>query len=248
MPDALVQSLRRGIEIVELLSGSDEGLTLRELAGKLGLKPPTTHNLLRTLVAAGWVCKTQRPGVYRLAGAVGELARRADQALGTAAWRAELLRLAGQRAGVQYIVARRAGQEIMAVLRVIPERPGEVQQPQGAVLHPYTTASALVYQAFASLDERQEYRSAHPFWEKGAALWGSPPQLEQFLAHVRDVGYAVLAAPDEGLFKAAVPVAGRHGLVAILGASAPVATVDADAQRACVRELVESAGRLAQPA
>ena len=55
----LVQSLLRGLDLVEMLADHPEGLHLNDIAAKSGLKKPTAHNLLRTLCARGFAA---RPG------------------------------------------------------------------------------------------------------------------------------------------------------------------------------------------
>ena len=50
---ALVQSLLRGLSIVELVAESESGVSLTEIAGHLGVGRPAAHNLARTLVTNG---------------------------------------------------------------------------------------------------------------------------------------------------------------------------------------------------
>ena len=56
----LVQSLLRGLDIVELLAAHPEGMRLNDLADATGLKKPTAHNLLRTLCARDFVAQDDR--------------------------------------------------------------------------------------------------------------------------------------------------------------------------------------------
>ena len=53
----LVQSLLKGLDILQLISSNPEGMRLNELAGISKLKKPTLHNLLRTLAARDFVIK-----------------------------------------------------------------------------------------------------------------------------------------------------------------------------------------------
>ena len=68
----LVQSVERSFDIIELLGRSSGSVGVTEVARDLGLKTPTTHNLLRTLTARGYVSrdKNQR---YRLGFGCGQL-------------------------------------------------------------------------------------------------------------------------------------------------------------------------------
>jgi IclR family acetate operon transcriptional repressor len=59
----LVHSLRRGLEILELLAGVPEGLLAKNISARSGLNLSTCYHLLNTLIAAGYVAKhagTQR--------------------------------------------------------------------------------------------------------------------------------------------------------------------------------------------
>ena len=51
-----VQSLDRALDLIEALAGADE-LGVSELAAQTGLVPSTTHRLLATLVARGYVAQ-----------------------------------------------------------------------------------------------------------------------------------------------------------------------------------------------
>lgn len=76
-----VESLRKGLEILELLCGAGrDGLALAQVADEMGFKRTTTHNLLKTLSMCGHALNVGE-GRYRLGPKVADLARLITSAL-----------------------------------------------------------------------------------------------------------------------------------------------------------------------
>lgn len=214
----LVQSLTRGLLILEALAASRDGLTLQELATRLDVRPPTAHNLLRTLAAKKYVERRSNPLRYILGSTAVDLAQRhrTRDLLKTAS---EVLLDAAKTAPQCVLtLAQLHGGEVTAVLRVSPEQPGTVQHPASQIMNPYTSASSLLFQAFLPPDDRESYRRHYPFSEYGGAGWRSLEQLDRFLAESRKLGHVHLA--DATLYRAAAPVFsdGRE-LIAATGVS-----------------------------
>ena len=64
MPAGQVQSLTRGLSILEALAKSGSGLTLTDVAQRLQLPPSTTHRLLSTLERMGYVYQAGELGLW----------------------------------------------------------------------------------------------------------------------------------------------------------------------------------------
>lgn len=220
----LVQSLLRGLELLRLLAGAEEGLTLRELTTASGLKQGTAYKLLQTLLAAGYVSRTERPVHYFLGPAVFGLAasyqhrsllQRAEVAV-----RELFAYLRPLNANV--VLTEALAGEVEIVLRMSPERPGTLEKPRGRVMTAYSSACSLVFQAFWTDRERREYRQRHPFWEEGAYLWETQERLEAELAGIRQRGFALPVFPGGHTRLLAVPVfEANEQFVAVLGVSMP---------------------------
>ncbi|MEN6401804.1 MAG: IclR family transcriptional regulator [Armatimonadia bacterium] len=243
----LVQSLLRGLDILRRLGAAEHGLTLRELAEGLGLKQPTVYKLVRTLVAAGFVEKSERPVRYSLGCGAFELA---DEY-----WKRKLLRRAGavvrrlfdglREYGATVVLTEAPAGEVETVLRMSPERPGILERPRGRVMAPYASACSLTYQAFWTEQERREYQRRHPFWEEGAYLWETPEKLEALLEDIRQKGYGVPIFKTKNVYLVAAPVyGGNQQLVAVLGASMPEQEIAEDVWQEQVRQVVEAAAEL----
>ncbi len=243
MPDGrLVQSLSRGLAILDLVARSENGMALRDIREAMGLKASTAHNLLRTMVASGYLDKVTGPIRYRLGGAVLDLVHEyGDNALVNRA--SEVLpELYEQLRGILNLdpsvlgpheklnnssfesadwtitLGRAVGAECMMVLRVSPERPKILERPN-KVLHPYGSAVTLAFQAYWSQSERDAYRLRHPFWRLGEPRWGTEEKLDDFLAEVRRKGYSIPDIHGPEILRLAVPVFGPgHEILAVLGA------------------------------
>ena len=63
-PTGQVQSLTRGLSILEALAGSAGGLTLTDVAHRAQLPPSTTHRLLSTLGKMGYVYQAEDLGLW----------------------------------------------------------------------------------------------------------------------------------------------------------------------------------------
>lgn len=240
----LVQSLLRGLDILTLISESSDGLSLQDLAGLTGLKPPTVHKLAGTLVSSGFVEKLSRPIRYRLG--------RAGLDLANAYWNGEFLRKAPavlksmrhKLPAATVTACQAVGGEVMTFLRIAPERAEFIERYTDRVMQPYATASALVFQAWWTDEERIAYRRSHPFLEHGAHLWGTPEKVDRFLAEARDKGYASPNFESGSSYVVAAPVFGAKGnLRACIGASIPV-DGGAELHDEVADEVVRAAGEL----
>ncbi|MGD2173781.1 MAG: helix-turn-helix domain-containing protein [Candidatus Brocadiaceae bacterium] len=239
----LIQSVLRALDVLVELAGEPEGVALKELAGRLGLKPPTAHKVLRTLAARGFVERHTGPVRYALGPVVFDLARARWEG-GLMERAAEVVRDLAERfpaATVTY--SRHIGEAVVAVLRTSPERPGFIQRDATRSMHPYGTASALVFQAYWTEEERAAYRRRHPFWEHGAHLWDTIEEVEGFLQEVRSSGYAAPRLSGKAILPLAVPVFGAGGVLhGALGIALPAGLSERRAE--AIDALVESAGRL----
>lgn len=215
----LVQSLQRGLMIIDLVARSGSGLTLMELADALAVKRPTAFNLTRTLVAQRYLVKTIKPIRFLLGPAVLENAE---------AWRhreiAKLFeqlvrRLAAGIPNSTVVLAEAMAGEVVAVHLVEKNRPGVVQHSSTRLLAPYVHASTLCFLAFWSPEEEQAYENRYPFSEYGSGVWGEEQRLKDFLRDARSQKYVAFEAPN-GRFLVGFPVYSQEGiLLATVGVS-----------------------------
>ncbi len=240
MAGTTVKSLARGMHILQALARSDDGLRLSEVAGQLDLKPPTAHNLLRTLVGQGWAVRREPGPRYALGPAALALADAHRERLLVARAEEHVRALAREYHSAVVTYAEPVGLELDILLRAAPEQPGLVQRPRDRSFNPYGTASGLVMLAHSTEEERQAVFSRFPFSEYGASLWDSVEALTGYLARVREDGHAAPRLKNNGLCIVAAPVLSDCGmLLGVLGMAAPFG--DEDERKAIERDFVDAA-------
>lgn len=218
-----VQSLARGLDILRMIAEAEDGVRLHEVADALGLKPPTAHSLVKTLVAKGFLARAAGGPAYVAGPALGELAegdrRRAHRQAAADAVRRLFERL--RAATITYAEPR--GGELAVLLRMSPERPGVMEEPAGRAFSLYSSSSALVYLAFCPEEERAEWLRRYPFEDYGAHLWEDYRAFLGRLAQVRAKGHTGPRRRRPEMAAVAAPVFGPgREIAATLGASAPI--------------------------
>ncbi len=241
----LVQSLLRGVDILDILSGAPSGMALRDVAGALDVGPSTAHNLLRTLMERGFVAKDGT--AYRLGDQIGHLYRRSVSGSWLDRCGEVLANLYKGHENATLTYDEQRGADLTVLLRIAPTTGGDIERPEGRTFGPYSSVSGLVMLAFADADHLAAVRLEHPFSEEGSRLWASHDELEAFLEKVRKQGYGV--APfkgDEGILRIAVPVFHPGGeLRGILGMALSIEKNTASLQRRIAKELTTAASQLA---
>jgi DNA-binding IclR family transcriptional regulator len=249
----LVQSLLRAVDVIELVAQSERGLSLGEVCNSLGLKQPTAHNLIRTLIARDFVEKTLSPVRYRLGPAVARLAeerlnhtvvRQASMIMNDLFERlkAILPPKIGPQDEATLSFSQHSGGEVVMLLRMRMQRPGVLERPKHT-MSAYQSAAPLAFQTFWPPEELQEYRERHPFLDQGAPIWKTQERLDQFLMKSRELGYVQPPVFPQGQVRVAVPVFGDgHRLVGVLGAGIWLKT-PIDTKR-LIREMLESSRQI----
>jgi len=233
--NSLVQSVVRALDILDMVAGAEDGLTLQGIAGRLEVPPPTAYNLARTLLTRGYLEKTAHPARYRLGPALLDILRwRSERALLQRAGD-ELRTLSATFPQATLVFCEHVGGEISAVLRISAERPSVLQRNYQHAMAPYASVSSLVFLALWSEAEREQYRARHPFEEFGVRVWRDRAALDAFLTEVRRAGYACLPVSEtSGSLRIAAPVFAPEGpLVASVGLLLP-----------CDRQTSADSGRL----
>lgn len=225
MPSSqLVQSVTRAMRILEHLANAENGMTLQQICQELDLKPTTAHNLLRTLVARGFVERLAEPTRYSLGRNYLELADH-HRTLTTQRHAASAVSQVYARFNqVRVIYCEDIGGDVVLKLRMTPERPGLLERPYHSVMLAYSSASVLVFHAFWREEQRLQYEAKYPFETYGVHIWGDYDRLLALLNEIRQQGHAELPSElkvnNRPLYRVAVPVfSAQNSLIGVLGAA-----------------------------
>jgi DNA-binding IclR family transcriptional regulator len=207
----MVQSVQRALRLLEHLdAGGSAGRTLTELCAGTGLKAPTAHNLLATLVDLGYAI--QAPSTRRYV--VGER----SVSLGTG--QAAVARLKHAAAGPvrrlheavneTVILAVDADDRRHSILSCESEHELRVTATTGSDAHFYDTATGRVLLALRTPQAVQAFAAQHGLpgdaWPAVATAAG----LAQALAAIRQAGSADFVRPASHVRALAVPVQVRE--------------------------------------
>lgn len=203
----MVLSVLKALDILVAAAESPGGIRLNDITESLGLKKTTAHNLVRTLRARGFLEKDSA-NRFCAGPAIQALAQKYYGNKLLAAAEAGLRRMAAEIPEATLTFTELTPGAILTRLRMSPDRPGEVQRPNGLVVMPYITATAVCLQATAA--NALEYEEKMPFEEYGAGAWGSPGKFNAAKERARRDGYA--AASRNGRFSIVFPVPENHAL------------------------------------
>jgi len=244
----MIQSLQRGLGILELIAKDGTGLTMAEVSRKIGLHTSTTFHLLRTLRSLGYLVQSETTREYRLGSKVFRLAASVLTEVQFLNISGPLLAEMAQQTGETSHLAIFEHGEVIVIDKVDGSSPVRLSDRVGYPRPAHATAIGKVLLAHlpeAELKAFLDRRELRPFTPKTVT---AVPILEQELVRVREQGYAF---DDEefaqGIRCLAVPVRNFTGhIVAALGISGPVWRVSLD-RVAQLTELVKAIGhRLSQ--
>ena len=185
------QSLKRGLQIIEVISAIGGSATLAEVARKTALPRSTAYHLLRALVEFGYLVQdgdartyTLAPKLFRLTGSTWTKEQLAEIAM---PFLDELSRRTGEgtslavlRDGVVTIIAKRE-----------PEGPVRVVQEVGATRPIYCTAVGKALAAWLPEQELDGVIRRTVFERKTAKTITSPTAFRRELARIRATGFAM---------------------------------------------------------
>ncbi|GAA1627515.1 IclR family transcriptional regulator [Kribbella alba] len=239
-----VKSADRTVDILELLAGSPQRLTLSELQRALGVPKSSLHGLLQTLVARGWVETDERNLTYAVglrALRIGAAYLERDPVIEAAGplltqlrnelnETVHLARLDGS--DMVYLASRESAHHLRSSSRI-----GRRLPAHATALGKVLLAVRSEEEVEALLPDRLEALTPDTVTDRS--------KLKAELAEARAAGFSYEQGQNTpGLGCFAVAVAGRQPAVDSLSCSVPLIRLDEEHRRQIVAALVQAADEI----
>ncbi|QGP90693.1 Transcriptional regulator KdgR [Neomoorella glycerini] len=218
-----VQSLEKGLKILEALAAAAEGVGLSDLSRRLGLNKSTVYRMLATLKAYGYVDQEQATGKYTLGLKIldlsGSLLERLDARIIAHPY---LKELAARSQEVAHMVVR-DGPEAVYVDKVEGNRTIRMYSQIGRRVALHSTAVGKAILAFLPPEEIEKVIASRGLPRFTPRTITTMTALQAELARVRECGYAIDDGEnEEGIRCVGAPIFDHRGqVVAALSISGP---------------------------
>jgi len=189
-PSSTHQSLKRGLQIVEMVAEMAEPPTLSAIARKSKLNPSTTHHILKALVEFGYLVRTPKTHIYSLSSKLFRLTRRTWTAEQLAEIATPFLKELGSLTGEDTSLAVFRNGHVIIAARREQDGPLRVVQRIGESRPVHCTAVGKVLAAGLSKQDLEELIERTDFQRKTPKTITSPDVFRKEMARIRKKGFA----------------------------------------------------------
>ena len=200
-------STRRVFRIVDRVSRSGDGLTVKALARDLGISASTCYQLMAILIDEGYIERLSHRAGYRLGPTIGvlfERSRRSGRARGI---EFVLSRLAQTARRAAYFATLNERDEVEVMHACSPPNCPPVGLPRGFCGPAHALALGKVLIAAGGGEAINRYIERHHLWAFTNRTMTDPTRLEAHLKEIKTRGYGTeFEEFARGLCSVAVPV------------------------------------------
>lgn len=244
----LIQSVDKALRILQALDAHGDWMGVRELARTVGMTPPTTHNLLKTLQAKSFVEANTETKQYRLGLAAIRMGEGANPLNSMRDFCRPYIEALANEFDETVIVLTWRGEQALVVDWIQADHPLSVTHNHGVIEHPIIFASGRVLLAHQPRAVQLRYAAREDLSKMSP---NSPVTVEDMTALLDGIareGFAITKnVLNSGIAAVATPVfdATQQAILAI-GCSAPISR-STDAQiEAVLARLRETAQTMSQ--
>ncbi|PSJ63059.1 IclR family transcriptional regulator domain-containing protein [Pseudaminobacter soli (ex Li et al. 2025)] len=207
-----VNSLERGLGVMEILAAHPTGLTLTETAEKAGLTRAGARRFLLTLVATGYATQTGR--LFALSPRLLSVARTWLQGTSLWAFAEPFMRQTAAALQESCSATILSGEDVVYVARAAGPRIVSLELHVGSHLPAYCTAMGRVLLSGLKPDDVDTFLARITLAPKTERTLTGPKRIAEAVAKARRDGYAVVDEELEiGLRSIAVPLRDHSGAV-----------------------------------
>lgn len=243
-----IQSLDRGLEVLEILGNSD-GLTgVTELANMLDVDKATIYRVLFTLRSRGYVDQDEETRKYEIGLKAIELGQKALRKLDLRTKVKPFLRELARATGETVLLVTLINDKLVYIDKEESSALLTISTQIGKEAAPHCTATGKAFLAYLPDEKIDRFLSNFELRPHTAKTIVTLPELKAHLRMVREQGYAL---DDEeyytGVRCIAAPVLNHLGnVVASLGISGPAERLELDRIEEHKRVVMETASKLSQ--
>ena len=243
-----VQSIGRAFSILEEVARNREGISLAELAKRVGLHNSTTFHLVKTMASLGYVRQIKDTKRYRIGRPLFALAAGALDEIEMVSMATPVLDDLSHETGESSHFATRMSDAVVVMARTPGPGAFQLTERMGVVRPAYCTALGKVILAALRPDQLERYLDRvelKPLTQNTITERG---RLLQEIAEIRSAGIAFDDCEfDSELRCAAMPVFDFSGkVVGAIGISGPVWRLSIQALQSRARNLDAAAKRLSE--
>lgn len=242
----MIQSVERAIDILEEVASREDWVGVREIARSVGLKVPTTQQLLKTLQARNFLEFNEELRQYRMGLGVWLLTEKINPlTCFKNKIKACLDRLCDEL-GETTVALTLINSEVKVVDSRQSKHVLAVTSPESGSMkidRPHHMAGGRIVLAFSDKEFLDSYLKTLEFPEKGKNLFESADALQTEMRKVREAGHALTEdVDDSGIGALAVPILAKSGeFLMALSCSMPLNRFDEARKSRALSKLREAA-------
>lgn len=207
-----IQSLERGLQVLQAFSQQKPAMTVSEMAKETGLSRPTVRRILLTLEHLGFA--ESRSGIYSLTPRTLSLGYAYLSSNNVWSIAQPFMRTFVDKTGESCSISILDGMDVLYVARVSTKRIMSINLDVGSRLPAYATSMGHVLLANLPEDELDRYLEKADFEKFTDKTITDKQQMKEVLADVRRKDWGgVDQQLEEGLRSIAVPIRNRNGRV-----------------------------------